>query len=187
MPDYFAGQEEGLNDRWTFAKLYPQKRLLSPRRGSWTCNLLMNGEFEPCTLAHHRSLGSSMVGASHWSSEGCEFWSPSGAQKSFFWGWSLTIVHLLELGLGVRIRVSSSPKPKPNSNPNLILSSILPQILTLILLLRYTLYQWPLVWVRWLATHWNIGNVRNIIGIRKQSKHGDQYESKVHLSICVFV
>ena len=63
-----------LNDKWTFVKLHPQKNDLWVPDGDGIPNLLMT-DFSPVI----RSL---------------RVRSPSGAKKSFSWGWSLTNVHL---------------------------------------------------------------------------------------------
>ena len=49
-----------------------------------------------CTLAHHLSLGSSMLRASYRSSEGCRFDSCLGLRNRFFEEQSLTNVHLIQ-------------------------------------------------------------------------------------------
>ena len=59
------------DDRWTIAKLHPLR--------SHMCRT--------CTLAHHLSLGSSMVEASHRLSEGCGFDSP-------VWGWEIVFLRI---------------------------------------------------------------------------------------------
>ena len=61
------------NDRWTFVKLCPQKNDFSGPDGDRTRLPLMSHISRTCTLAYHLSLGSSMIRASHRSSEGCGF------------------------------------------------------------------------------------------------------------------
>ena len=88
LTTYFFPTKARMSDRWAFVKLCSQKMIYEPQTGIepatfWWPVRGFSHWATKSALAHHLSLGSSMVRASHRSSERCRFDSCLGLRNHF--------------------------------------------------------------------------------------------------------